>query len=452
MKNYSGKISVVFALFLMALPLCAQSDLSLTVTNSDLALVRETRTIQLKKGIQNFLLKDMPSGIDPTSVLVDAKSNGFQVLEQNYEYDLINVNKVLQKSLDQTIWLVDPQLGMFSGKLLSVSDDYLLLRDDEGKIQIVPRNDQQKVVLRNLDSAKTGFITRPALLWKINAQQQGKHTFHLSYLTGGLNWHADYVGKLNKDDNSMQLAAWVTVKNNSGKTYANARLKLMAGKLNLVRRERGIYPTKMLMKAASAESQFKEKALFEYHLYTLQRPTTLKQNQIKQIQLFPESQVPVAKLYEVTSNNPNKVNVYLSFKNSKANHLGIPLPAGKLRVYKEADGDLEFVGEDRIDHTPKDETVKLKLGTAFDLVSQRKEIKTEKIGKIGRKRTVEYRLRNHKKTDVVITVREIIWASETPKLIASDIKPSTVSGRSIEYKVPVKAGQETRFKFTYYFE
>ena len=157
-------------------------------------------------------------------------------------------------------------------------------------------------------------------------------------------------------------------------------------------------------------------------------------------------------MYEVTSNNPNKVNVYLSFKNSKANHLGIPLPAGKLRVYKEADGDLEFVGEDRIDHTPKDETVKLKLGTAFDLVSQRKEIKTEKIGKIGRKRTVEYRLRNHKKTDVVITVREIIWVSETPKLIASDIKPTTVSGRSIEFKVPVKAGRETRFKFTYYFE
>ncbi len=452
MKNFSGKISVIFALFLMALPLWAQSDLSLTVTNSDLALVRETRTIQLKKGIQDFLLKDMPSGIDPTSVLVDAKSDGFQVLEQNYEYDLINVNKVLQKSLDQTIWLVDPQLGMFSGKLLSVSDDYLLLRDDEGKIQIVPRNDQQKVVLRNLDSAKTGFITRPALLWKINAQQQGKHTFHLSYLTNGLNWHADYVGKLNKDDNSMQLAAWVTVKNNSGKTYANARLKLMAGKLNLIRGERDIFPTPMLTKAASAKPQFKEKALFEYHLYTLQRPTTLKQNQIKQIQLFPESQVPVAKLYEVTSNNPNKVNVYLSFKNSKANHLGIPLPAGKLRVYKEADGDLEFVGEDRIDHTPKDETVKLKLGTAFDLVSQRKEIKTEKIGRIGRKRTVEYRLRNHKKTDVVITVREIIWASETPKLIASDIKPTGINDRSIEFKVPVKANQETRFKFTYYFE
>ncbi len=453
MKNFSGKISFFFfALIIAASPLLAQKEVSLTVTNSNLGLVRETRSILLKKGIQEFLLSDVPSRIDPTSVLVDTKKRSFQVLEQNYEYDLISVNKVLEKSIGQTIWLVDPQLGMFSGKLLSNSDEYLLLRDEDGKIQIVPKNDQQKVVLKNYDSTKTGFITRPTLLWKIKSEQAGKQDFQLSYLTRGINWHADYVGKLNPDDSKLTLAAWVTVNNNSGKTFRNARLKLMAGKLNILREQARTMSTQMLMKAPRAESQFKEQSLFEYHLYTLQRPTTLKNNQVKQIQLFPEAQVSVEKMYEVTSYSPKNVRVYLSFKNTKSNHLGIPLPQGKLRVYKEADGEMEFVGEDRIDHTPKDETIKITLGAAFDISSSRKELKSERIGKFGRKKTVEYWLRNHKNTDVTIIVREMVYANETPKMIASDLKTYAISARAIEFPVKVKANGQIRFKFTYYYD
>ncbi len=446
-------VKINFFLLIFSLPLWAQSNISLTVTNSNLALVRESRTIELKKGMQNFLLTDVPEQIMPTSVLVDSKGRGFHVLEQNYEYDLIGVEKLLEKSLNKTIWVVDPQLGMFSGKLLSNSSDYLMLLDEDGKIQIIPKNDQQKVVLKNFDMNQSGFITRPTLNWKIDALQAGKHSFNMSYLTKGLNWHADYVGKLNKDDTALQLASWVTVENHCGKTFRNANLKLMAGKLNLVEQTPSFSPNRMLPAILAEKQQFKEHKLFEYHMYTLQRPTTLKNNQTKQIQLLPETKVQVEKTYLVKSRGSTDVNVYISFKNSKANHLGIPLPKGIFRIYKEDNHDLEFVGEDQISHTPKDELVKLKVGKAYDLVCKRTMLKRKSIGKSGHQVTVQYVLRNHKEKDVTIIIHETIYnAKTTPKLISSDIKPKRIFNNMIEFYVPVKAGGQTKFQFTYYYQ
>ncbi|NOX89436.1 MAG: DUF4139 domain-containing protein [Calditrichaeota bacterium] len=449
MRNYSVN-NLFWAVLFLTASLFAQNDLSLTVTNSDMGLVRESRVIDLQKGKQSYLLTDIPEKIDPTSVLIESKNNSFIVLEQNFEYDLISVDKVLEKSVDQKIWLVDPEQGMLSGRLLSGSDKYLMLLDDEGNLQIIPKNDRQKVILKDYASQKEKFITKPTLVWKVEAQKAGKHSLTLSYLTRGLNWRADYVGKLSADDKTVQLACWVTINNQSGKVYNNARLKLMAGDLHLIKEyPRKTRPRRNEVMALTIPKRFEEKAFFEYYLYTLQGKTTLLNNQVKQIQLFPETRISVKKKYIVNSYNPNEVTVKITFKNLKKNNLGIALPAGKVRIYKEDQKELEFIGEDRIKHTPRDEEVKLTIGKAFDLVSERNRVKTERVSKTSEKRVIEYRLRNHKKQDVTIEVIENIPAYKETKLISSNIKPKEVKAGFLKFEVLVKAGQETRLEIEY---
>ena len=262
MKNYLvPKINLVLlALVGWAL---AQSDLAVTVTNQNLGLVHEQRQIELKKGENNYFLTDIPERIDATSVLVESLQNSFIVLEQNYEYDLIDVGKVLEKSIDRQIWVEDPALGEISGKLLASNSEYLMLLDEQGQLQILPRNDKQKVLLKDYAQQKEQFITRPTLVWKVQAKKDGPHDLALTYLTRGLKWHADYVGKLSSDDQVLQLACWVTIENTSGKAYKNARLKLMAGELNIVKDmlKRRTRVTSVITADMSQRPQFQEKEL-----------------------------------------------------------------------------------------------------------------------------------------------------------------------------------------------
>ncbi len=447
MKNFLAN-KWFWGLMLGAAFLQAQSTVSVTVTNSNLGLVREQRKIDLQKGVQTFLLTDIPQRIVPTSVLIEQQEPTFNVLEQNYEYDLISADKVLEKSLNQKIWLQDPNYGLVQGKLLSNSGSNLMLLDKEGRLQIIPKNDKQKVILEGYAQRSNSFVTRPALLWKVKAEKSGKHAFTLSYLTNGLQWHADYVGKLDANDKHLNLACWVTINNNSGKEYRNARLKLMAGNLNIAPKEPPGY-TEMRIMAAKAAPRFEEKAFFEYHLYTLNGTTTLKDNQVKQIRLFAETPVAVQKKYQVTSRNPKQVQVKIEFKNSKQNHLGIPLPAGKVRLYKDDGKEMEFVGEDRISHTPKDETVRLTIGNAFDIVSERNLLKSERIGKSASKQTVQYKIRNHKKNAVTVEVFEMTPTYREAELLSSDLKPVETRANYFKFKVKVGAGQEATLQMTY---
>lgn len=453
MKSYLvPKISAL--LCLMAMWLMAQSDLAITVTNQNLGLVHEMRQIDLKKGLNDYLLTDIPQQIDATSVLIESLKKSFLVLEQNYEYDLINVDKVLAKSIDQQIWVVDPALGKISGTLLASNGRYLMLLDEQQQLQIIPRNDKQKVLLKNYASQQDQFITRPTLVWKVKAEKSGSHEVGLTYLTRGLNWHADYVGKLNPDDSQLQLACWVTINNTSGKVYKNARLKLMAGELNLVKksfRRTGVLEEYMVAKT-TRKPQFEEKAFFEYHLYTLQRRTTLLNNQVKQIQLFPETEVTVQKKFVVTSYDPNKVAVKIAFKNSKQNNWGIPFPAGKARLYKEDQQDLEFIGEDLINHTPKDEEILLNVGKAFDIVSERNVLKREKPSKQTEKLTVEYKIRNHKKQDVVVEVIEYVPSYREVELLTSSLKPIETRANYFKFQLKVKANDESRLQMKYFLQ
>ncbi len=423
---------------------------AVTVTNSNVALVREARQLSLSKGAHQFDLTDIPSRIQPASVLVESPDKSFSVLEQNYEYDLVDVSKVLNKSLDQNIRVIHPELGEVRGKLISASGSALMLIDGDKRLQIIPRSDELKIFLDEYSEGANGFVTRPTLRWQVQAAQSAVHKAVISYLTEGLNWKADYVGRLNKDDSKLTLACWVTVENKSGKTFKDARLKLMAGKLNRIQPQNPRMMTKSLMAMDEmAAPSFSEKAFFEYHLYSLDRLTTIANNQVKQIQLFPETEAKANKEYLVRSDADNKVNVIVTLSNSKQNKLGIPLPAGVVRLYKADGKDMEFVGEDAVKHTPKDEEVKIKVGQAFDLVSVRNVIKTERPTKRSRRYSVEYVLRNHKKENVRIHVQERFSSYQQTQLLKSNIKPFKQKADRMDFIVPVPANAERKLTLSY---
>ena len=450
MKNYLvPKIS--FLLLALLVFTQAQSDLAVTVTNQNLGLVHEVRRIDLKKGLNHYLLSDIPQQIDATSVLVESLQKSFTVLEQNYEYDLIDVNKVLNKSIDQQVWIEDPSLGNITGKLLTSNDKFLMLLDEQGQLQIIPRNDKQKVLLKDYANQQNQFITKPTLVWKIEAQRAGQHDLALTYLTRGLNWQADYVGKLSTDDRQLNIACWVTLRNSSGKAFKNTRLKLMAGELNLVRqpvRQRAVLEEYMIAKT-TRKPRFAEKAFFEYHLYSLDRRTDLLNNQVKQIQLFPETNIKVEKKFVVSSYKPDAVEVKISFRNSKQNNLGIPFPAGKVRLYKEDGKDLEFIGEDAIKHTPRDEEILLTVGKAFDVVSERDVLKRERISKNAEKLSVEYKIRNHKKQDIVVEIIEYVPGYRENELLNSTVKPIETKANFFKFQLAVKANGKANLKMVY---
>jgi len=422
--------------------LIAQEDIAITVTNANLGLIREKRIIDLKKGIQEISLVEIPSEIDATSVLVENDDKKFKVLEQNYEFDLINVEKLLEKSIGTKIKVIHPQSGTVEGSLLASSRDNIILKDRDNLIQVIPRSKEQSIQLIEYESKGSGFISRPTLVWKVQAGKTGKHRLNMSYLTGGMTWRADYVGLLNDIDTRLSIAGWVTVTNKSGRKYENASLKLMAGDINVVKPRRPKAQVREMFAQSDAGSGFEEKPFFEYHLYTLDRKTDLQNNQIKQIQLFPEVESNVKKKYQVRSDNPKKVRIVVSLDNSENNNLGIPLPEGRIRIYKSDGEDIEFVGENLIEHTAKNEKLDIELGSAFDIVSERNIISTDRKMKRARRQKVEYIIRNHKDTEVVVEIIERISPYYELELHESTTPVLKKAAGMLKFLVLVPADQE----------
>ncbi len=424
-----------------------QQSTSITITNHNLGLVKEERVIELNKGRQKTNLEDIPAQINPASVLIES---GFDVLEQNFEYDLISVDKILQKSLEKEIVIEHPEQGRMSGTLLSATGSNMILRTADGLMQIIPRNNKQKISLKGLSSGNLPFIIRPTLVWNVNAPKNGSFNTRVSYLTGGLTWNADYVGLLNEDDSKITLSGWVTINNTSGKTFKNTKLKLMAGDLNLVRgsrqQPRMRYETMAVAKAAPS---FSEKAFYEYHLYDLNRKTDLQNNQIKQIQLFGETTGAIKKIYKVSSYKPNEVAVIISFKNSKKNNLGMPLPKGIIRLYKKDGDEREFVGENRIEHTPKDEKIEIETGKAFDIVSERAVKKVERPSKRSERRVVAYKIRNHKEKKISVEIVENIRQHAEVEVHSANGKMIEQKADMLKYKINIEPDAELVFVLDY---
>ncbi len=402
-----------------------QQSVAITVYNSNLGLVKDTRNLRLPRGASQLRFMDVAQQINATTVHIKSLTapDSLTVVEQSYEYDLLNPQKLLDKYVGQELTLVLRSVENNTEKLTPTRATLLSNNSGQvwqigGQIVINPTN----VAEIRFDRLPQDLIAKPTLVWTLNNTGADTHTVEASYLTQGLNWRSDYVVVVNSNDTKADLNGWVTLTNNSGTAYRNAGLKLVAGDVNRVRDEAMMVKNAraMDMAGAAAQPQFQEQAFFEYHLYTLQRKTSIKNNETKQINLLSAADFVIRKELVINGqpyyfqgyNNPGepikeKVGVYVSFKNSKENGLGQPLPAGVVRVYKaDSTGSQQFVGEDRIGHTPKDESVKVKLGDSFDVVAERKQTDYKAIARRVFEYAYEIRIRNHKDEAVTVTVNE----------------------------------------------
>ena len=437
-----------------------QSSVAVTIYNVNLGLVKDQRSINLPKGLGELKFMDVASQIIPTSVHIKSVINAdsLKVLEQNYEYDLLNPQKLLDK-------YVGKEVKLYTKNPYSEREDIVtatLLSNDGGPIfrtgDEITFGHPGRIIFPGVPE---NLISKPTLVWLIENNLNERQKVEASYLTNGINWRADYVVTLNDKDTKADLSGWVTIDNKSGAAYKNSKIKLVAGDVNRVREEFD-YQDKMLRMAKAeampAAAQFKEEEFFEYHIYTLQRPSTIKENQTKQISLVTADSIPVKKelLYrgaayyyynrygEAMTNQ--KVGVFIEIENKKDHNLGIPLPKGTVRVYKQdSEGSLQFVGEDSIDHTPKDEKVRVKLGDAFDVVGSRKQTEWKKIASDTYEAAFEISLRNHKKEDVLVKVIEPIpgdWAMLTT---SHEYKKSEAF--AAEFNIPVSKDKESKLNY-----
>jgi len=444
----------LIVLFLPLISVTGQENdsksVSITVYNANLGVVKDVRNVDISSGRSELRIRNVAQLIDPTSVHI--KLNG-EVIEQNYQYDLVNFDKILQKYIDKEIQLVSEKDEVITGRLLSNYGGQLVLERTEGGLLMLPSTEKYRLAVGSLPE---GLITVPTLVWAINSNSGGNQDIELSYQTGGMNWHAEYVAVLNDKDTKLDLNSWVSIDNHSGAAYKNATLKLVAGDVNLI--QPPVYMRDDIrlekMETAAAPSQFAEREFFEYHLYDLSRPTTLANNETKQISLFTAGDINITKkylyrsgesIYTRPADNPNKVSVAVEFVNSKGNNLGMPMPKGKVRVYKADGNSQEFIGEDLLDHTPKDETVKLKIGEAFDIRVEDKMVENRRITEKVYEQEYEVLFKNRKNEDVTIDVERFLGTNW--EILSSSIKHEKKDASTITFKVPVKKNSETTLRF-----
>lgn len=435
-----------------------QTGIAITIYNVNLGLVKDQRRISLRRGMAEVKFMDVASQIIPTSVHIKSLINppSLRILEQNYEYDLLNPQKLLDKYIGREVKLYSKnpyseREEVVSATLLSNNGGPIFKIGDE-----ITFGHPGRIIFPGVPA---DLISKPTLVWLLENDLADDQQVEASYLTNGISWRADYVVTLSANDDMADLAGWVTVDNRSGATYKDASVKLVAGDVHRVKEEPE-YREQMLRAAGKAQAapQFKEEGFFEYHIYSLQRPSTIKDNQTKQISLVNAESIPVkkefvfagAKFYyysrygEAITNQ--KVGVFIEIRNKKENNLGIPLPKGLVRVYKhDNEGLLQFVGEDSIDHTPKDEKVKIKLGDAFDVVADRKQTDWKKIAYDTYEAGFEISLRNHKKEDVVVKVVEPIPGDWT--ILGASHEYIKTSASTAEFNIPAPKDQETKLTY-----
>jgi hypothetical protein len=426
-------------------------SLSVTVYNQNLGVIKDVREIDISSGTSEIKITDVAQQIDPTSVHI--KLDG-EVIEQNYQYDLVSLDKILRKFVNQNIRLINEANEIVEGKLLSAMGGQIVLEKPEGGLVMLPNVNKYRF---SVDYLPEGLITQPTLVWQVNSNSSGEQDVELSYQTRGMNWHAEYVVVLNEDDTKLDLNSWVSVDNQSGATYKNAKLKLVAGDVNLIQDiniRGGIDNMYRMEKSSVNGQQFEEKAFFEYHMYNLQRQTTLDNNETKQISLFEASNVAAKKKFFYGSRSDRwywnqqgqqKIAVIIEFENSKEYSLGVPMPKGKVRVYKSDGESLEFVGEDMIDHTTTKENVRLKIGEAFDVVA--KEVQTENL-QISSKvweQVFEITFKNRKKEDIVIEVERNLGTNW--EILKSSFDYKKKDAFRVTFNIPVKADGESKLTF-----
>src|SRR5712692_4703152 len=430
-----------------------QTDLNVTVYNSNIALVRDVRQLMLPSGAFRLKFMDIAATVNPATVhfrsLNDPEKLG--VIEQNYEYDLLEPAKLLHKYVGKEVTLVRAYQENNTTKREEIKAT--LLSDNNGPVWKIGNDIVTGMFAESyrFPEVPANLYDRPTLLMSLENSGPKKQQIEASYLANNLSWNADYVLTVARDDKAADLDGWVTVVNNSGTAFHNARLQLVAGELNRVPQAGGSVGAELNVRAMSkaAAPQFQQESFSEYHLYSLGRKTSVEDKETKQISLLQGSGVPVEKIFVVngqsfyyhnqqTPGAPLKdpVMVYYKFKNEEKNGLGIPLPAGNVRVYqKDSKGGILFAGEDRIDHTPKDEELNIHIGNAFDVVAEHKQTDYKRIDTHTWEMEFEVTLRNHKDAPVIVQVNEPIGGDW--EMLSSTYKYTKTAAFAAQFMVPV---------------
>ena len=514
MKRFAAGLLAASLIITTALPVFAQAPAGavpakdtpespeITVYNQNFGLVKDYRTITLTKGNNTVFVDNVASLIDPTSVHFKSLTSpdGVWVKEQNFRYDLINKSNILDRMVGKKIRfrkngvemegvLLNPvtttmrypdngQYNYGAGFQTQTNSEFAV-QTDHG----ILLTDLGEVIIEELPE---GLYPRPTLMWQLGSDVSGAQKSEVAYLTDGLNWRANYVAVVNGDDSKMDLTGWVTLDNQSGASYKNAKLKLVAGDVRKVQPGQNRYALAGAMKSmarddmSESRQNFQEESFFEYHLYTLQHPTDVINRETKQVTLVTATDIPVEKRYTYDAarveyngwllngygnygyggfdyylNRPGagsdtstykKVNTTLVIKNSEANHLGMPLPKGTVRVNKaDASGSVQFVGEDVIDHTPRDEKIELYVGDAFDLVGEHKRMNYKREND-WIEETYEIKLRNHKKSAATINVVEHLFGDW--KVVSKSHEFKKDDAHTINFAVPVPANGQTVVTYT----
>ncbi|MDZ4725086.1 MAG: hypothetical protein SH817_02940 [Leptospira sp.] len=436
-----------------------RKSISVTIYNGGMGLVRETRTINLKKGIRTVRFEDVASQIIPQTVRIKSEDpKKLTVFEQNYEYDLISHERLMDK---------------YIGKEVTIYRDGT--EKDPGTKALLISNNGGSPVYKIGNEISLGYYGRitvptlpdnlfakPTLVWKLKNEEEKEQNLEVSYQTNGLNWSADYILVLNKEEDKSGLNSWVTLTNNSGARYKDATLQLVAGKIQLISNQPQYAPSpKVYKRSMEMESsdvvapEFNQENLSEYYLYTLDQPTTIGFNQTKQVQLFQSEDVGIKKyfvfenlpMYEGNEKKFNNATVKYIFKNSKNNNLGRPLPAGTIRVFKaDSKGRQQLLGEDTIDHTPDNEDVKIKTGQAFDVVAngKRNSFEVFKISN-GNKATYSAEIRNRKKEDIEVRFYATLYGDWT--ITKSSHKFTKESSSKAYSDIAIKAGETVTVEY-----
>ncbi|SDH31320.1 hypothetical protein SAMN05428952_101014 [Nitrosomonas sp. Nm132] len=439
-----------------------QKNIVVTIYNEDLALIKDLRSVVLDQAFNKLAWREVSAQIRPETALLRnlTHSSGFRLLEQNFDFDLLTPRKLLEKYSGKEVIVIrtSPATGS------ETSETATVLSTNEGTI--LKFNDR-------IESSVPGRIVfpgvpenlrdKPTLLISLTSPSPGKHDLELSYLTSGLSWHADYVAALSEDDSRLDLNGLVTLTNQSGMIYHHANLQLVAGDIHRIYPEQRL-PRKMMAIAPEMAdaAQMKEESLFEYHLYTLQQPTTLAENQTKQVALMSATHIPVSKEYVLQGadyyysgkydaiSQKLKIGVLIGFLN-KGEGLGIPLPKGIIRVYKkDKQGNNQFIGEDQIDHTPQNELIRLRLGNAFDITADKLQTDFQQIAGTPRHASIfetayQITLKNAKKEAVTVQVREPIpgdW-----DILSESLPHTKLSASMVEWKIPLPAESEATLTY-----
>ena len=438
-----------------------QADLAVTVYNSSLALIRDIREFTLAAGESDLHFVDIAATVNPATVHFRSltEPSRVSVLEQNYEYDLLEPEKLLRKYVGREITLIRLRsengttreetvkarlVSYNNGPIWKIGDEYVTgLHSDHLRFPELPSN----------------LYSKPTLVWKLQNRGGTRHRIEASYLAGGLSWQSDYVLTVGRDDKAADLDGWVTLTNGSGTAFHDAKLQFVAGDLNRVQPSARKMALEMVADAAAAPPAMVQESFSEYHLYTLPRRTTIANQETKQLALLNGTGVPVEKRYVVDGQSfyyrnrrspgapiKDQVQVFYRFRNDERSGLGAPMPAGVIRVYQaDSKGGLQFVGEDRIDHTPKDETLDLKIGNAFDIVCERNQTDFEKISDAVYEMEFAITLRNHKAVPITVQVNEPVGG--TWKMIRSTHEWQKTAAWAAQFTVPVQAEGEATLTF-----